>query len=195
MNGQIFNPIPFEITMETLNDALKLRNRKRLLTQAQLLLDQTNAAAVPKALVIPGSVDKKTETQIVINGASFTSPKLMTNLDEGDALYAYIATCGTEIDAYAASLTDQMDLFIIDGIMNLLVGTGKTFVSEKVSSSVGWPDIYDYVPGMGEAWPKDEQVKLFNLFGCYPAEIGVSMEDAAFVLPRRSTIGILSKTK
>ena len=195
MNGQIFNPIPFEITMETLNDALKLRNRKRLLNQAQLLLDQANAAAVPKALVIPGSVDKKTETQIVINGASFTSPKLMTNLDEGDALYAYIATCGTEIDAYAASLTDQMDLFIIDGIMNLLVGTGKTFVSEKVSSSVGWPDIYDYVPGMGEAWPKDEQVKLFNLFGCYPAEIGVSMEDAAFVLPRRSTIGILSKTK
>ena len=181
--------------METLNDALKLRNRKRLLNQAQLLLDQTNAAAVPKALVIPGSVDKKTETQIVINGASFTSPKLMTNLDEGDALYAYIATCGTEIDAYAASLTDQMDLFIIDGIMNLLVGTGKTFVSEKVSSSVGWPDIYDYVPGMGEAWPKDEQVKLFNLFGYYPAEIGVSMEDAAFVLPRRSTIGILSKTK
>ena len=88
MNGQIFNPIPFEITMETLNDALKLRNRKRLLNQAQLLLDQTNAAAVPKALVIPGSVDKKTETQIVINGASFTSPKLMTNLDEGDALYA-----------------------------------------------------------------------------------------------------------
>ena len=81
MNGQIFNPIPFEITMETLNDALKLRNRKRLLNQAQLLLDQTNAAAVPKALVIPGSVDKKTETQIVINGASFTSQKLMTNLE------------------------------------------------------------------------------------------------------------------
>lgn len=52
MNGQIFNPIPFEITMDTLNDALKLRNRKRLLNQAQILLDQTNAAAVPKALVI-----------------------------------------------------------------------------------------------------------------------------------------------
>lgn len=195
MNGQIFNPVPFEITMETLNDALKLRNRKRLLNQAQTLLDQTNAVAVPKALVIPGSVDKKTETQIVINGAAFTSPKLMANLDEGDDLYAYIATCGAEIDAYAASLTDQMDLFMIDGIMNLLVGAGKAFVSEQVGSAAGWPDIYDYVPGMGEAWPKDEQVKLFNLFGSYPAEIGVSMEDAAFVLPRRSTIGILSKTK
>lgn len=195
MNGQIFNPVPFEITMETLNDALKLRNRKRLLNQAQTLLDQTNAVAVPKALVIPGSVDKKTETQIVINGAAFTSPKLMANLDEGDDLYAYIATCGAEIDAYAASLTDQMDLFMIDGIMNLLVGAGKAFVSEQVGSAAGWPDIYDYVPGMGEAWPKDEQVKLFNLFGGYPAEIGVSMEAAAFVLPRRSTIGILSKTK
>lgn len=195
MNGQIFNPVPFEITMETLNVALKLRNRKRLLNQAQTLLDQTNAVAVPKALVIPGSVDKKTETQIVINGAAFTSPKLMANLDEGDDLYAYIATCGAEIDAYAASLTDQMDLFMIDGIMNLLVGAGKAFVSERVGSATGWPNIYDYVPGMGEAWPKDEQVKLFNLFGGYPAEIGVSMEDAAFVLPRRSTIGILSKTK
>ena len=129
MNGQIFNPIPFEITMDTLNDALKLRNRKRLLNQAQILLDQTNAAAVPKALVISGSVDEKTETRIVINGAAFTSPKLMANLDEGDALYAYIATCGTEIDAYAASLTDQMDLFMMDGIMNLLVGAGKAFVS------------------------------------------------------------------
>lgn len=195
MNGQIFNPIPFEITMDTLNDALKLRNRKRLLNQAQILLDQTNAAAVPKALVISGSVDEKTETRIVINGAAFTSPKLMANLDEGDALYAYIATCGTEIDAYAASLTDQMDLFMMDGIMNLLVGAGKAFVSKQVGSAASWPDIYDYVPGAGEAWPKEEQVKLFNLFGGYPAEIGVSMEDAAFVLPRRSTIGILSKTK
>lgn len=195
MNGQIFNPIPFEITMDTLNDALKLRNRKRLLNQAQILLDQTNAAAVPKALVISGSVDEKTETRIVINGAVFTSPKLMANLDEGDALYAYIATCGTEIDAYAASLTDQMDLFMMDGIMNLLVGAGKAFVSKQVGSAASWPDIYDYVPGAGEAWPKEEQVKLFNLFGGYPAEIGVSMEDAAFVLPRRSTIGILSKTK
>lgn len=195
MNGQIFNTIPFEITMDTLNDALKLRNRKRLLNQAQILLDQTNAAAVPKALVISGSVDEKTETRIVINGAAFTSPKLMANLDEGDALYAYIATCGTEIDAYAASLTDQMDLFMMDGIMNLLVGAGKAFVSKQVGSAASWPDIYDYVPGAGEAWPKEEQVKLFNLFGGYPAEIGVSMEDAAFVLPRRSTIGILSKTK
>lgn len=195
MNGQIFNPIPFEITMDTLNDALKLRNRKRLLNQAQILLDQTNAAAVPKALVISGSVDEKTETRIVINGAAFTSPKLMANLDEGDALYAYIATCGTEIDAYAASLTDQMDLFMMDGIMNLLVGAGKAFVSKQVGSAASWPDIYDYVPGAGEAWPKEEQVKLFNIFGGYPAEIGVSMEDAAFVLPRRSTIGILSKTK
>lgn len=195
MNGQIFNPIPFEITMDTLNDALKLRNRKRLLNQAQILLDQTNAAAVPKALVISGSVDEKTETRIVINGAAFTSPKLMANLGEGDALYAYIATCGTEIDAYAASLTDQMDLFMMDGIMNLLVGAGKAFVSKQVGSAASWPDIYDYVPGAGEAWPKEEQVKLFNLFGGYPAEIGVSMEDAAFVLPRRSTIGILSKTK
>ncbi len=195
MNGQIFNPIPFEIMMDTLNDALKLRNRKRLLNQAQILLDQTNAAAVPKALVISGSVDEKTETRIVINGAAFTSPKLMANLDEGDALYAYIATCGTEIDAYAASLTDQMDLFMMDGIMNLLVGAGKAFVSKQVGSAASWPDIYDYVPGAGEAWPKEEQVKLFNLFGGYPAEIGVSMEDAAFVLPRRSTIGILSKTK
>ena len=195
MNGQIFNPIPFEITMDTLNDALKLRNRKRLLNQAQILLDQTNAAAVPKALVISGSVDEKTETRIVINGAAFTSPKLMANLDEGDALYAYIATCGTEIDAYAASLTDQMDLFMMDGIMNLLVGAGKAFVSKQVGSAASWPDIYDYVPGAGEAWPKEEQVKLFNLFGGYPTEIGVSMEDAAFVLPRRSTIGILSKTK
>ncbi|WP_147365275.1 MULTISPECIES: hypothetical protein [Eubacterium] len=195
MNGQIFNPIPFEITMDTLNDALKLRNRKRLLNQAQILLDQTNAAAVPKALMISGSVDEKTETRIVINGAAFTSPKLMANLDEGDALYAYIATCGTEIDAYAASLTDQMDLFMMDGIMNLLVGAGKAFVSKQVGSAASWPDIYDYVPGAGEAWPKEEQVKLFDLFGGYPAEIGVSMEDAAFVLPRRSTIGILSKTK
>ncbi|WP_195267095.1 hypothetical protein [Eubacterium sp. 1001713B170207_170306_E7] len=195
MNGQIFNPVLFEITLETLNDALKLRNRKRLLNQAQILLDQTNTAAVPKALVIPGTVDKKNKTQIVINGAAFTSPKLMANLDEGDALYAYIATCGAEIDAYAASLTDQMDLFMMDGIMNLLVGAGKAFVSKQVRSAASWPDICDYVPGAGESWPKDEQTKLFSLFGGYPAEIGVSMEDAAFVLPRRSTIGILSKTK
>lgn len=55
--------------------------------------------------------------------------------------------------------------------------------------------IQDYVPGNREEWSTEEQIRLFNLFGDDTKKIGVSLGEHAFVLPGRSTIGILSRKK
>jgi hypothetical protein len=85
-----------------------------------------------------------------------------------------------------------MDRFMIDEVMNLLVNTGKVFVADAVKEASGWLSVKDYVPGNGEEWSTVEQKRLFDLFAGETAQIGVTLGDNYFVLPGRSTIGILS---
>ena len=83
---------------------------------------------------------------------------------------------------------------MIDEVMNLLVNTGKVFVSDAVQAEAGWPKVQDYVPGNGEEWSTAEQKRLFDMFAGETTKIGVTLGDNYFVLPGRSTIGILSKS-
>lgn len=101
-------------------------------------------------------------------------------------------TVGTELDVYAKTLKDSMDLFMIDEVMNLLVNTGKVFVADAVKKDESWPMVQDYVPGNGEEWSTVEQKRIFDMFAGETAKIGVALGDNYFVLPGRSTIGILS---
>ena len=192
MDYKIFTEIPYELTMEILNEELKLRNKKNLLKIVEVLLAKTQEIARPKAIYFSGDISEKNGASVSVNGESFESELLRGYVEKGDRVYPYIVTVGTELDEYAKTLTDTMDLIMIDGIMNMLVNIGKVFVAKEVQKETQWDNTQDYVPGNGEAWSTEEQTRLFEMFGDQPQKIGVTMGDHAFVLPGRSTIGKLS---
>lgn len=192
MNFEIFEKFPFSYDMETLDKALNLRGNEAMLDILEPIYEMVEKIAKPKAIYFKAQVTEKTEGYVKINDVPFESQLLRGYVEQGDTVFPYIVTVGTELDDYAKSFKDSMDLFMIDEVMNLLVNTGKVFVADTVKEEINWSEIQDYVPGNGEEWSTVEQKRLFDMFEGQTAKIGVTLGDNFFVLPGRSTIGILS---
>jgi len=195
MNCKIFTNFPYELSMDILNEKLNLRGRESMLEIVEPLFEMTGKIAKPKAIYFNAETTDKNEKSVTVDNETFESRLFGETAEKGDTVFPYIVTVGTELDDYAKTLTDSMDQFMIDEIMNLLVNIGKIFVANEVQKEAGWEKIQDYVPGNGEEWSTEEQTRLFHMFGDDTEKIGVSLGENAFVLPGRSTIGILSKKK
>lgn len=193
MDFKIFEKFPFSYDIETLDKELHLRGNEAMLDILEPIYERVEQIARPKAIYFRAEVTEKTDKSVKINGVPFESALLRGYVEQGEPVFPYIVTVGTELDDYSKTLKDSMDLFMIDEVMNLLVNTGKVFVADVVKAETGWTKVQDYVPGNGEEWSTVEQKRLFDLFAGETAKIGVTLGENYFVLPGRSTIGILSQ--
>lgn len=192
MSYKIFEKYPFSYDMESLDKELHLRGNEAMLNILEAIYKMVEKITRPKAIYFEARITEKTDESVKINGVPFESQLLRGYVNQGDPIFPYIVTVGTELDDYAKTLKDPMKLFMIDEVMNLLVNTGKVFVADRVKEATGWQSVQDYVPGNGEEWSTVEQKRLFDLFAGETAKIGVTLGDNYFVLPGRSTIGVLS---
>lgn len=192
MSYKIFEKYPFSYDMESLDKELHLRGNEAMLDILEAIYKMVEKITRPKAIYFEARITEKTDASVKINGVPFESQLLRGYVNQGDPVFPYIVTVGTELDDYAKTLKDPMELFMIDEVMNLLVNTGKVFVADRVKEATGWQSVQDYVPGNGEEWSTVEQKRLFDLFAGETAKIGVTLGDNYFVLPGRSTIGVLS---
>lgn len=195
MDTKIFMDYPYELNMEILNKELNLHNKESMLDIVEDLFTEMQKITRPKAIYFQARITDKNETSVHVDEVLFESQLFGGYVENGETVFPYIVTVGTELDEYAKTLTDSMDMFMIDEMMNLLVNIGKVFVFKQVMKETGWAAVQDYVPGNGEDWSTEEQTRLFNMFGEDTQKIGVTLGKHAFVLPGRSTIGILSKKK
>lgn len=195
MNYKIFEKFPFSYDSETLDKELHLRGNEAMLDILEPIYEMVEQIARPKAIYFKAEVTEKTDQWVKINGVPFESQLLRGYVEQGDLVFPYIVTVGIELDDYSKTLKDSMDLFLIDEVMNLLVNTGKVFVADAVKEELGWTAAQDYVPGNGEEWSTVEQKRLFDMFAGETTKIGVTLGDNYFVLPGRSTIGILSQKR
>jgi len=192
MSYKVFEKYPFSYDMESLDKELHLRGNEAMLDILEAIYKMVEKITRPKAIYFEARITEKTDESVKINGVPFESQLLRGYVNQGDPVFPYIVTVGTELDDYAKTLKDPMKLFMIDEVMNLLVNTGKVFVADRVKEATGWQSVQDYVPGNGEEWSTVEQKRLFDLFAGETAKIGVTLGDNYFVLPGRSTIGVLS---
>lgn len=192
MSYKVFEKYPFSYDMESLDKELHLRGNEAMLNILEAIYKMVEKITRPKAIYFEARITEKMDESVKINGVPFESQLLRGYVNQGDPVFPYIVTVGTELDDYAKTLKDPMKLFMIDEVMNLLVNTGKVFVADRVKEATGWQSVQDYVPGNGEEWSTVEQKRLFDLFASETAKIGVTLGDNYFVLPGRSTIGVLS---
>ncbi|MDK2905760.1 MAG: hypothetical protein PWR12_1836 [Eubacteriaceae bacterium] len=195
MNYRIFEEFPFSYDMESLDRELHLRGNEAMLDILEELYEGVEKITKPKAIYFEAKITEKKDDYVKVDDVMFASKLLHGYVAEGDIVYPYIVTAGTEIDEFYQGLKDSMELFLIDEVMNLLVNTGKGFVADAVKKESGWQQTQDYVPGNGEEWSTEEQSRLFEMFKGETKKIGVTLGDNFFVLPGRSTIGILSQKR
>lgn len=155
------------------------------------LLERTDKIAKPKAFFMECKVDEITDRTVTIEGYTFHSKILGKKLKGKETVYPFLQTCGAELAEYAKTLTDMVEQFAFDAVMEFYL---RQITAVAVSALENeFPDehvVASSSPGSLIDWHISEQKVLFSLFGEYAEKAGVSLTPSYLMFPVKSVSGI-----
>ena len=180
---------------------------KRLMTQAHVKEDSSYSeeltalarsaepVARPKALYRVVYIDARDGDRVVIAGQPFTSRVLRVNLEKAHRIFAFLATCGAELDGWSASLTDSLQQFWADTVKRLALDDARAALQKYIKERYQPGKTAVMLPGSLTDWPIEEQRALFDLLGDSAAAIGVVLRESMLMNPVMSISGIAFPTQ
>ena len=195
MPSTILDQIPFHVDITKLFSMLHLQDGSDDAHAARRLVAEAEALARPKALATVGYVESKSEDAVVVNGVALTSRVLRVNLETAQRVFIYVATCGTELEAWGHSKDDIMESFWADGIMLQAVRAAGNALTAFLNEAYRPGELAHMNPGSLQDWPLREQRPLFGLAGDVERKIGVRLTDSYLMVPAKSVSGIYFPTQ
>ncbi|MEA4824607.1 MAG: vitamin B12 dependent methionine synthase [Clostridiaceae bacterium] len=165
---------------------------------------QALAVAKPCAMYRVVPIDAHGEDFVTLGEARFTSSLVAKNLLECHVCVPYVATCGTELEAWAEGYSaDFMAQFWADEIMLAFHRQAVKALNKAVFTDVFGRGKYASMnPGSLSTWPISEQAPLFCTLGAellpngfYKLPIGVRLTKEYLMLPAKSVSGIFFTDK
>lgn len=187
---QIIDTIPFFLDIESLRVGLHIKPDTDLNQRLIELAQAAQAVARPKAAYRQVDILTTTKDELAIEGVTFKSRLLHDNLAHAAARYAFIATCGAEIEAWAATFTDLLERFWVDVFMQLALGAAVQSLEQRLSLSCSNQSLSCMNPGSLPDWPLTEQRPLFMLLADALDSIGVALNPSCLITPLKSISGI-----
>ena len=120
---------------------------------------------------------------------TFKARPLSRLFKPGMAVYPYVATCGPDMAKYGETLTDPLEKFWWDTIMQTAVGNVLRAMTQELERIVG-TKLIAVNPGSIQLWPITNQPALFSLIGGVKEKIGVTVAPSFLMLPLKSVSGI-----
>ncbi len=191
----VLDQIPFQVDQGALCERLHVDVDSDQATELGALLDQARALARPKGMYRIAFITQKEELGVEIEGVKFTSRVLRVNLDSVQRVFPYIATCGTELDAWAHTLDDVLHQYWAEAIKLMAVGAAIKAVNDDMDDRYRPGHTSAMNPGSLLDWPLREQRPLFTLLGDPHAAIGVQLTPSMLMVPNKSTSGIRFATE
>ena len=139
--------------------------------------DVTIGAAAPASPAAPA------------NTVTFHARPLCRLFSAGMTVYPYVATCGTEMAAFGKTLTDPLEQYWWDIIMQSAVGSALRALTAEVERLSGG-GLKAVNPGSIQLWPISNQPALFSLIGDVQQMIGVQIAPSFLMIPLKSVSGI-----
>ncbi len=162
--------------------------------EVQELLNGAQKVAFPRVLYTVLPVEEKGDDYVVIRGISFSSALLRKNLDAVETVFAYVGTCGQELEQWSKECDqDFLIQYWADRIKRAYLQQGTQAFFRYLKEDVGLGSSFTRMnPGSLEAWPITEQKKLFACIGTEEIreKIGVSLTATMLMLPSKSVSGI-----
>ena len=157
------------------------------------LFEIVNKRANPKALFRECFISKKGVDTISIGETTFHSRILRKKLDSVERLFAYVVTCGAELDDIEISPDDFLMKYWLDTIEQSVLESSRKYLDLYIRQKYGIEKTASMSPGAGDAvvWPIEQQKKLFSLFGDVENLIGVKLTDSFLMVPLKSVSGII----
>jgi hypothetical protein len=186
----ILDNIPFHLDPDAVLDRLHLRNLEDYQPRVLELARQAQAAARPRAMYRTGYIESRTDNTVTVEGITFTSRVLTVNLQDTHRVFPFVATCGREMEAWAAPIQDMLERFWAETLMEMAVHAAATALHKHVADRVVFGPIGTMDPGSIQDWPLVQQRELFTLLGDTRTAVGVELTDSCLMVPVKSVSGI-----
>ncbi len=203
MDTIVLDQLPFRLDFDDLRRALRLRPGNSLETDLRRLAEEAQAVARPKALYKIVYVDSRDESQVTLDGVTFKSKVLRANLEEVHRVFAYVVTCGTELDEWARSIEDMLHSFWADAIKEMALRQAQAALLTHLKTTYRLGKTSAMNPGSLADWPIQQQRPLFRLLGSveqtdgigFLPAIGVRLTDSFLMIPNKTISGIRFPTE
>ena len=195
MNTTIRDNIPFRINIDSLLKKLRVEKNSEYAANLLALVSYAQNVARPKALYKTVFLEAKQDDQVIIDGMTLKSRVLMVNLEKVHRVFAFVATCGTELEDWARSFDDLLKRFWSEAILMTALRSATKYLNNHIDEHFRPGLISTMTPGSLEDWPIEEQRKLFTILGDTREAIGVRLTESLLMIPTKSVSGILFPTE
>jgi len=186
----IIDAIPFEVELGQFLRSLHIEEGDSDAERVRELLAAARAVARPRAMFRESYVDSKADASVVIDGITLSSRVLRVNLGEAHRAFPFLATCGTELDAWSGTITDMFQRYWADKIKEHALGCAIKAVNDAITQRYSLGVTTTMTPGSLDDWPISQQSALFALLGRPREAIGVTLTDSFLMVPTKSVSGL-----
>lgn len=196
MERFVFEDVQCRVTFEQVCKKLLLEEAEDIALMRPLF-DKAKAIARPKTLCRICSVDGIDGDQVTIDGIAFRSQVLAKNLSGIHRVFAYIGTCGREVDDWSHQEQDVFVSLWLDMIKEMILRDAQAQFHARIRETFGLEKFSTMSPGSGNAdiWPIAQQRPLFQLIDRVTEDIGVELTDGFLMTPTKSVSGVLFPTE
>ncbi|GAB4466345.1 MAG: hypothetical protein Kow00120_30980 [Anaerolineae bacterium] len=189
--------IPFTLDADALARNVHLAADSDDARRFHELVHEAQRVARPKALYRRCFVEARAGDSVTVDHVTFTSRALRMNLDGVEHLFAFVATCGAEIDQIDIPPDDFMRRFWLDTIKSALLGVSMNYLTGLLDRKYRLTRASSMSPGSGDVsvWPIEQQRELFSLLGDVEGLIGVRLTDSYLMVPNQSVSGVRFPTE
>ena len=164
-NTYILDKISFDPNVPALAKRLRIKPGSPYMAELQDLVDSAKALAKPKALYRVAYINSKEEDTVIIDGITFSSRVLAVNLAQAHRVFAYIATCGAELGAWAHSIDDMVWSYWCEAIKEDALRAASVALNQHLTTCYDLGKTATMNPGSLPDWPIQQQRPLFQLLG------------------------------
>ncbi len=191
----ILSNIPFRPNPTSLMRQLRIKETGPYAGDFLAMLDAAVSLARPKALYRVAYIEGKGEDSVTVDSVTFTSRVLRVNLEAAHRVFAYLATCGTELDTWAGTFDDMLFSFWADGIKQAALTAARQALRQDLNERYAPGHTTTMAPGSLPDWPLPQQRPLFDLLGDVQTAIGVQLSDSYLMTPNKTISGLRFPTE
>lgn len=190
MNPIVFSDIEFNLSDESLYEKLRIRKGSEHTGHINELLKEALLVALPKAVCRQVMIEQRGDHYLIASGVSLNSSILTSHTVNTDCVFPYLATCGRELEKWAASHSDLFDRYIAGLIMEEACWAAKEYIEKFIDQQNRLTNASTINPGSLDDWPIQEQEKLFSLLQHGSRQIGVMLTESYLMTPIKSVSGV-----
>ena len=194
---EILTDIPFELNFAALAQPLRVERHTPDAEKLADLIAQAQTIGKPKAVYAEAYIEDRKDESVTIGAETFTSRVLCKNLDGIGRVFAFVTTCGTELDRIELPADDLLQQYWLDSIKAALLTSARIYLKEHLVKKYALGKTASMAPGSGDVtvWPIEQQKQLFALLGDIKGTIGVELTESCLMLPNKSLSGIRFATE